>query len=78
VLEFLDKVDERLQKIETLQQRPSQPTVISSKNRMLLVLPKLPITSVEDFKQFDLNLAEDQNIASAFVSHKSVKKNYFY
>jgi hypothetical protein len=47
VLEFLDKVDKRLQKIEALQQRPSQPTVISSKNRMLLVLPKLPISSVE-------------------------------
>jgi hypothetical protein len=47
VLEFLDKIDKRLQKIEALQQRPSQPTVISSKNRMLLVLPKLPISSVE-------------------------------
>jgi hypothetical protein len=47
VLEFLDKVEKRLQKIVALQQRPSQPTVIFSKNRMLFVLPKLPISCVE-------------------------------
>jgi methyl-accepting chemotaxis protein len=40
VLEVLEKVDKRLKNVEVFQQRPSQPTVISSKNRMLLVLPK--------------------------------------
>jgi hypothetical protein len=73
VLEVLDKVDKRLKNVEIFQQRPSQPTVISSKNRMVLVLPQLVISSMQAFIKFDLNLAEDANIASAFVSYKAVK-----
>jgi uncharacterized linocin/CFP29 family protein len=35
---------------------------------------KLPIPSIEEaFIKFDLNLAEDANIAYAFASNKAVK-----